>query len=96
MPYAPNITGVPELVESEQTGFLYEPGSLQSFVNAVGWIYANHAFLADVRRAAAVKVAYSFNRQRNLRAFADEFLARISHSDGDHAYSLLQQVQLSV
>jgi glycosyltransferase involved in cell wall biosynthesis len=93
---APAITGIPELVEDQRTGFLYAPGSILDFIHAVGWIYANQASLADVRRAAAAKVAASYNRQRNLRAFADEFLARISHSDGDHAYSVLQQVQLSV
>ena len=93
---APAITGIPELVEDHRTGFLYEPGSLLDFIHAVGWIYANQAFLAEVRRAAAAKVADSYNRQRNLRAFADEFLARISRFDGDHAYPVLQQVQLSV
>jgi len=93
---APNITGIPELVEQERTGFLYKPGSLLSFINAVGWIYANQAFLTSVRLSAAAKVADSYNRQRNLRAFADEFLARISNSDGDHAHSVLQQVRLSV
>jgi len=93
---APNITGIPELVEQERTGFLYESGSLLSFINAVGWIYANQAYLADVQRAAAAKVADSYNRQRNLRAFGDEFLARTTCINGDHAYPLLQQVRLSV
>ena len=93
---APNITGIPELVEHERTGFLYNPGSLPSFINAIGWIRANQAFLADVRRAAAAKVADSYNRQRNLRAFAEQFLARIPKSDGDHAHSVLQQIRLSV
>ena len=93
---APNITGIPELVEQERTGFLYKPGSLLSFTNAVSWIYANQVFLADVRRAAAAKVADCYNRQRNLRAFAEQFLARIPNSDGDYAHSVLQQVRLSV
>jgi len=93
---APNITGIPELIEQERTGFLYKPGSLPSFINAVSWIYANQAFLTSVRLAAAAKVADSYNRQRNLRAFADEFLARISNSDGDHAHFVLQQVRLSI
>jgi colanic acid/amylovoran biosynthesis glycosyltransferase len=93
---APAITGIPELVEHQQTGFLYQPGSLPDFVSAVRWIHANHSSLAGIQRAAAASIAASYNRQRNLRNFADEFLARIPHSDGDHAHSLLQQVRLSV
>lgn len=95
---APEITGIPELVEHQQTGFLYQRGSLPSFINAVNWIYANQAFLAGIRRAAAAKVADSYNRQRNLHAFAEQFLSRIPQLEpgGNHAHSVLQQVQLSV
>ncbi len=93
---APDITGIPELVEHQQTGFLYEPGSRPSFINAVKWIYANQDFLGGIRRAAAAKVADSYNRQRNLRAFAEQFLARIPESGGVYAHPLLQQVRLPV
>ncbi len=95
---APDITGIPELVEHQQTGFLYQQGSLPSFINAVNWIYANQAFLAGIRRAAAAKVADSYNRQRNLLAFVEQFLTRIPQleSGGNHAHSVLQQVRLSV
>ena len=74
---APAITGIPELVEHQRTGFLYQPGSLPDFVSAVRWIQANQASLAGIQRAAAASIAASYNRQRNLRAFADQFLARI-------------------
>jgi glycosyltransferase involved in cell wall biosynthesis len=93
---APAITGIPELVEHQRTGFLYQPGSLPDFVNAVGWIQANKSSLAGIQRAAAASIAASYNRQRNLSNFADQFLARIPHSDGNYAHPLLQQVQLSV
>jgi glycosyltransferase involved in cell wall biosynthesis len=93
---APAITGIPELVEHQRTGFLYQPGSLPDFVSAVSWIQANQASLAGIQRAAAASIAASYNRQRNLRAFAEQFLARIQQPDGDHAYPLLQQVRLSV
>jgi len=93
---APAITGIPELVEHQRTGFLYQPGSLPDFVSAVSWIQANQASLAGIQRAAAASIADSYNRQRNLRAFAEQFLARISQSDGNHAHPLLQQVRLSV
>jgi glycosyltransferase involved in cell wall biosynthesis len=93
---APAITGIPELVEHQRNGFLYESGSLPDFVSAVSWIQANQASLAPIQRAAAASIAASYNRQRNLRAFAEQFLARIQQPDGDHAHPLLQQVRLSV
>ncbi len=93
---APAITGIPELVEHQRTGFLYQPGSLPDFVSAVRWIQANKASLAGIQMAAAASIAASYNRQRNLRAFAEQFLARIQQPDGDYAHPLLQQVRLSV
>ena len=93
---APAITGIPELVEHQRTGFLYQPGSLPDFVTAVTWIQANKDSLAGIQRAAAASIAASYNRQRNLRAFAEEFLARIPSSDGTHAHPILQQIRLSV
>ena len=93
---APAITGIPELVEHQRTGFLYQPGSLPDFVSAVRWIQANKASLAGIQQAAAASIAASYNRQRNLRAFAEQFLARIPQSDGDYAHPVLQQVRLSV
>jgi glycosyltransferase involved in cell wall biosynthesis len=37
---APAITGIPELVVAGHTGFLYEPGSLDSLVDRLLFIYA--------------------------------------------------------
>jgi colanic acid/amylovoran biosynthesis glycosyltransferase len=93
---APAITGIPELVEHQRTGFLYQPGSLPDFISAVSWIQANKASMAGIQRAAAASIAASYNRQRNLRTFAEQFLARISKSDGNYAHPVLQQVRLSV
>jgi colanic acid/amylovoran biosynthesis glycosyltransferase len=93
---APSITGIPELVEHQRTGFLYRAGSLPDFVSAVLWIEANKASLSTIQSAAAASIAASFNRQRNLHDFGEQFLARISRSEHDCAHPLLQQVQLSV
>ncbi len=93
---APAITGIPELVHHLRTGFLYEPGSMDDFLQSVRWIMKNRVSLSEVSRAAAAHVACFYNRQRNLRSFADQFLARIQDSDNHHAHPLLQQVQLSV
>ena len=93
---APAITGIPELVEHQRTGFLYQPGSLPDFVSAVSWIQAHKSSLAGIQHAAAASIAASYNRQRNLRTFAEQFLARISQSEVDHAHPVLQQIRLSV
>ncbi len=93
---APAITGIPELIEHQRTGFLYQPGSLDDFVGAVRWIASHHTLLESIRRAAAASVAASYDRQRNLSAFADQFLFRISNPKESHAHSVLQQVRLSV
>jgi colanic acid/amylovoran biosynthesis glycosyltransferase len=93
---APAITGIPELVEHQQTGFLYQPGSLRDFVSAVSWIQANKTSTAGIQHAAAASIAVIYNRQRNLRAFAEEFLARIPQPEADLAHPVLQQVRLSV
>lgn len=93
---APAITGIPELVEHVRTGFLYEPGSMCDFLNVLSWILDRRSSLAQVRRAAAAIVSANYNRQRNLRSFADHFLERIASRDHAYENPLLQQVQLSV
>jgi glycosyltransferase involved in cell wall biosynthesis len=93
---APAITGIPELVEHQRTGFLYQPGSLPDFVGAVTWIQSHQASLAGIQRAAAASIAASYDRKRNLNNFADHFLARISESESENAHSILQQIRLSV
>lgn len=93
---APAITGIPELVDHQRTGFLYQSGSLPDFVSAVSWIHDHKESLAGIQHAAAASIAASFNRQRNLRAFAEQFLARIPQSESDHANPVLQQIRLSI
>ncbi len=93
---APAITGIPELVEHQRTGFLYQSGSLPDFVSAICWIRGHQASLTGIQHSASASIAASYNRQRNLRTFAEQFLTRIPQSDVDHAHPLLQQIRLSV
>lgn len=85
---APAITGIPELVISGKTGFLYDPGSLGDLV--AGLLYLHSLSPADWREKASplsaardldwVKhgaqsiVRHNFNRRKNLESFADSFL----------------------
>jgi len=86
---APSITGLPELVISGKTGFLYEPESIEDFVQSVLLIHslllaevacAEDSFLRSdgrldwIRHAARTHVQHSFNRDQNLKFFADCFL----------------------
>jgi glycosyltransferase involved in cell wall biosynthesis len=93
---APAITGIPELVEHQRTGFLYQPCSLADFISAVRWIQGHKTSLIGIQHAASASIAASYNRQRNLRSFAEQFLARIPQSESAHAHPVLQQIRLSV
>ena len=93
---APAITGIPELVEHQRTGFLFQAGSLPDFVSAVGWIQKHRASLTGIQQTAAASISANYNRQRNLHAFKEQFLARVSQPEVDYAHPVLQQVQLSV
>jgi colanic acid/amylovoran biosynthesis glycosyltransferase len=74
---APAITGIPELVEDGRTGFLFQPGSLDDFVARVQWLQCASPLLEEVRRAARDHALAHFERQSNLHAFGDVFLARM-------------------
>jgi colanic acid/amylovoran biosynthesis glycosyltransferase len=93
---APAITGIPELVRHRTNGFLYQPGSPSDFLATVKWILDHKASLGAVERAAAESIAVNYDRQRNLRQFADQFLRRIAPPESPYASALLQQVQLPV
>lgn len=98
---APAITGIPELVAPGQTGFLYEPGSQDSFVDRLLFVHALmraeagtdpgasslHSAVRQLhwmRRAAQTQVRQKFNREKNLKSFADQFLGRITPGTEKH------------
>ena len=107
---APAITGIPELVVPDKTGFLYQPGSLDDFVSRLRFIRAlmqphpetpadcaPTARLDWMRLAAQAQVRHNFNHKKNLESFADIFLQRIAprtESTPDENF-VLQQIQLS-
>jgi glycosyltransferase involved in cell wall biosynthesis len=74
---APRITGIPELVIHGETGFLYEPGSLEDFVLRMELIRKAGSALGPLRRAAREHVLKHFHRETNLKRFGDLFLERI-------------------
>jgi colanic acid/amylovoran biosynthesis glycosyltransferase len=83
---APAITGIPELITHGSSGFCYEEGNLQDFVERVLFIYArirhsSHASAEElncIRHAARLKIFHEFNRPKNLSRFADLFLQSIA------------------
>jgi glycosyltransferase involved in cell wall biosynthesis len=93
---APDMTGIPELVIDGKTGFLYRPGSLDSFIDRLEFIQNSFHALGPMRMAAHRHIAQHFNQQATLREFVDRLLEvipawRICNED-----PVLQQVQLSV
>lgn len=91
---APDITGIPELVITGKTGFLYEAGSLDRFVARLlfirslmrapddshlrPYISSGSAQLDRVGLAAHAHILHNFNRRKNLQLFGDLFLRRIA------------------
>ena len=79
---APAITGIPEIIIPEKTGFLYAPGALQDFVAKILFLEKSMcredrnavSRLDWIRHAARVQVLHNFNRTKNLRHFGDRFL----------------------
>lgn len=97
---APAITGVPELVRAGETGFLYQPGSLQDCVAQLRFIYSqmtgdkSGGLLEEMRRRATAHVDQNFNRAKNLQTFGDLFLQRAAAASRNrtHANLILQQI----
>jgi glycosyltransferase involved in cell wall biosynthesis len=93
---APAITGIPELVIPGKTGFLYQAGSLDDFVDRLLLIRSlieaqNHPDLHPqlvgparqlnwIRHAARVHVCHNFDHRKNLESFTRLFLGRIAAS----------------
>jgi colanic acid/amylovoran biosynthesis glycosyltransferase len=102
---APRITGIPELVEDGQTGFLYQPNSIHEFLAQLESIRTNNGRLDMVSHAARFHIATRFNTRLNLGAFAKDFLERTLGTEHESCFGvgtkhyedpLLQQVQLRV
>jgi colanic acid/amylovoran biosynthesis glycosyltransferase len=101
---APAITGIPELVIHGETGFLYEPGLLDDFVQRLLFVHAllnqrpPSNRLEFMKHAARVQVRHNFNRMKNLERFADSFLRRVAPQEASVSDEnpVLQQIQLSV
>ena len=102
---APNITGIPELVANGQTGFLFQPNSMEDFLAKLQLIRVAGPSLDAMRRAARRQVDLYFNSRVNLAGFAERFL---KHAGGYEQFApelprnetnenpVLQQVQLRV
>lgn len=99
---APAITGIPELVIPGKTGFLYQPGQLQDFVQRILFL---QILMRDpghkprnrvdwIRLAACVYVRNNFSRETNLTQFGYLFHRLAAPGDWSvvHENSVLQQI----
>jgi glycosyltransferase involved in cell wall biosynthesis len=91
---APAITGIPELVRTGATGFLYAAGDLEQFVWQVEQICKSLPALGSIGRAAREQILRNFDQRKNLTKFADVFVQRIAQGDRSHADEnfVLQQI----
>jgi colanic acid/amylovoran biosynthesis glycosyltransferase len=104
---APSITGIPEIVVDEGTGFLYAPGVLGDFVARILLIHQLMrgedgkavSRLDWMRHAARLQVLHNFSRRKNLTRFGDRFLQLVAtHEFAAHDWSpphedfVLQQI----
>jgi glycosyltransferase involved in cell wall biosynthesis len=104
---APAITGIPELVISGKTGFLYAPGEVNDFVARILFLHERMheekrnamSRLDWIRHAARVQVIHNFSRGKNLTRFGDQFLQSVASQEflskdwkGPHEDLVLQQI----
>jgi glycosyltransferase involved in cell wall biosynthesis len=97
---APAITGIPELVRAGETGFLYQPGSLQDCLAHLRFIYsqktgdASPGLLEQIKRNAVAHIDQNFNRAKNLQSFGGLFFQRTAAATRNttHANLILQQI----
>jgi len=71
---APSITGITELISDGETGFLYESGNLNQFVQKIVYIHQQANVLSGIRLRARDKILRDYNRQNNTENFADILL----------------------
>jgi colanic acid/amylovoran biosynthesis glycosyltransferase len=92
---APAITGIPELVVDGETGFLYRPGCVNSFISKIEEIRDSPTErLERILNAARVLVVDQYNRKTNLSEFANLLLQRLPMSQeiNPHENCVLQQI----
>ncbi len=98
---APRITGIPELVSHGNTGFLYQPGSMEDLLAQMQVVLHGGSLLDKMRKAARRQVVSNFNGPVNRALFAQAFLNRVQAtiaSDGGavtregHESPVLQQI----
>ena len=100
---APSITGIPELIHDRKTGFLYEPDSMDDFVQKLIYISGKSSSLDQLRQAARQHVELHFSQQQNVAGFARDLMERaygIEYPDLDrkkvYEDPVLQQIQLPI
>jgi colanic acid/amylovoran biosynthesis glycosyltransferase len=83
---APSITGIPEIITSGRTGFLYTPGGLDDFFARILFLQAlicaetgsAVSRLDWIRHAARVQIVHNFSRRKSLSQFGDRFLQLVA------------------
>ena len=67
---APSLSGIPELLDQGNAGFLYPTGSVDAMVSAIRQALDEPALTERRRQAALTHIEERFNSQRNTDQFA--------------------------
>jgi glycosyltransferase involved in cell wall biosynthesis len=71
---APRISGIPELVTDGEDGFLFEPNSMDDFLEKLQTLIRCAPLMHAIRRAARQTITKRFNASVNFADFASRFL----------------------
>lgn len=67
---ASELSGIPELVRSNETGYLVPPGDVKTLADTLAFIYKNPVIAAQVGQAGRELVLKSFNLHKNTQKLA--------------------------
>jgi glycosyltransferase involved in cell wall biosynthesis len=71
---APSVTGIPEIISDGKTGFLYESGNMDEFVEKMMFIQQKLNSSSEIIVRAREKILMEYNRHSNTNNFADIIL----------------------
>ncbi|HET8707089.1 MAG TPA: glycosyltransferase family 4 protein, partial [Pseudomonadales bacterium] len=74
-----NITGIPELIESGETGFLVIPSDVDGLANAIRKLMDDKVLRLRVGKAGREKVLRAYDLNKNIDKLAGIFKANISY-----------------
>lgn len=80
---APNMTGIPELINDKKNGFLYQPNSMDDFLSKLRLAHERRRQMFGIKQQARRQIEAKFDGAAHLATFASEFLVRLGYCPTD-------------